>query len=88
MLSDLSVEFSELALSGLARVTDDESRRESLKAALKYYLRRDAQYEGRPCPAFDDRELYLYNFWRCRVLYEVLSTYVWIWSVTLRDEQV
>lgn len=43
MLSDLSVEFPELALSGLARVTDDESRRESLKAALKYYLRRDAQ---------------------------------------------
>jgi hypothetical protein len=88
MLSDLPVEFSDFALAGLARVTEDESKRESLKAALKFYLRRDAQDEGWPCPAFEDRELYLYKFWRCRVLYEVLPSCVWIWSVSPTGERI
>ena len=83
MLSDLPVEFSETALVGLARVVEDEDQRESLKAAIKFYLRRDAEFEGRPCPAFDDRDLFLFGFWHCRILYEVLPQCVFVWSVVL-----
>lgn len=82
MLGDLFVEFSEVSLASLQRVEPDPSRRESIKASLKFYLRRDATREAFPCEAFEDRSIFIYPFaGRFRVLFEI-DERVLIWSVS------
>lgn len=74
------VEFSEVAEAGIKRISEDESKQVTLKESLKWYLRRDAEYRAVPCPAFEDKQLFLYPFSQWRVLFEV-SDMVIIWSV-------
>lgn len=79
---DKKVVFAELALVSMSKLMPDESRRESMKASIAFYLRRDAEVRSIECPAFDDLTLYLFPFNRYRVLFDV-STDVRVWSVTL-----
>lgn len=81
MLNDRRVEFAELALASIERLIEDPSRQESLKASLKYYLRRDAERDARYCPAFPDIATYIFPYWKCRVLFEIRGECVVIWSV-------
>lgn len=81
MLRERRVEFAELALSGIGRLVGDPSKREWLKASLVFYLRRDAEKDARPCPAFPDLELYIFPYWECRILFEIEDDCVVIWSV-------
>lgn len=81
----MRVEFSELAVAGIARELPDPSRQQSCFVHLRFFLRRDHDVHSEVCPAFDDRTLYLYAFGsRWRVLYEVDGADVMVWSFTSR----
>lgn len=80
MRSSKLVEFSDLALAAIRRITSDESKQESLKASLRFYLRRDAEERSYPCLAFDDLPWYVYMFSDWRVLFENGDRIV-IWSI-------
>ena len=59
MLTNCKVVFSELALAGMKKVMPDDSKRESMKASMTWYLRRDAESKSIYCPAFDDLNIYI-----------------------------
>ena len=82
MLNDRRVEFSEFAEAGLHRLIADDSRRAWAKQSMKFYLRRDAEDEAVLCPAFDDRQLFVFAFYKYRVLFEISDQTVHIWSVS------
>ena len=85
----MRVEFSEFALAGIRRALPDESRQQTCRAHLSFFLRRDHENHSFPCPAFIDKQLFVY-FWgiggQWRVVYEVDGTSVLIWSFSNRLE--
>jgi hypothetical protein len=78
---DKRVDFSELALAALRQLVPDDSSRASAVASIGWFLRRDAELQAIKCPAFDDRDLYTYGFWKFRILFEVTDDAVFIWSI-------
>lgn len=87
MLNDAHIEFGEVAIAGLNHLVPDESRRKSLKASIVFYLRRDASERSYTCPAFDDRELYLFPIHTYRILFEISGSKVLVWSIALKTEE-
>jgi hypothetical protein len=81
MQVDKRVEFEELALAALRQLVPDESAQQWAQKSLTWYLRRDAEEQAIRCPAFEDRALYTFVFWKYRVLFEVTTDAILIWSV-------
>lgn len=79
----MNVEFSETALAGIRREIPDESRQKSCVVSLTFYLRRDFADRAELCPAFTDRDLYIYAFQKWRVLFEARGTRIIVWSFIL-----
>lgn len=77
----MQVAFSEIALAGLRRELPNESQRQSLIIAIKFYLRRDHERLSEPCPAFEDIRLFLYQLSKFRILYQAEDGLVFVWSV-------
>lgn len=75
--------FTELSQASMKRLMPDESQRESMKASMTWYLRRDAEGKSIRCPAFDDLDVYIYAFSKYRVLFELREADLRIWSVAL-----
>jgi hypothetical protein len=85
-LNERRVEFSEVALAGLAREIEDESSRDWAKASLKFYLRRDAEDQAYLSDAFDDIDIYIFPFNKWRVTFEVSGDCVFIWTFSRLTE--
>lgn len=81
----MDIEFSEFALTGLRTLVPDHSRQQSAFASLKWYLNKRGALDSRPCPAFENRKLYIYPWGPYRVVYEVSDTF-YIWSILLLSE--
>ena len=80
----MKVEFSKLALTGLARVYPDSEKRESIRLAITFFLRAyDAERKATPLPAFPDKQIYLYPLDRCRIIYELVRDprSIAVWSI-------
>jgi hypothetical protein len=79
------LKFSELALAGAKRLVPDESRRQSLIFAIRFYLERDGHYRSRRCPAFPDRPLWIFGLASFRILYEDTDP-IFVWSIVPATE--
>ena len=74
------LKFSELALAGAKRLVPDESRRQSLIFAIRFYLERDGHFRSRRCPAIPDRPLWIFGLASFRILYEDTDP-IFVWSI-------
>jgi hypothetical protein len=77
------VEFSEIAIAGLCHAMPDENRRKSIEFSIRFFLKspREAIFRSRRCPAFEDKDLYLWPIEQLRVLFEVLDQRIIIWHI-------
>lgn len=81
MPEKLRVEFSELALAGLAKAMLDTDKRKSIEYAIRFFLKDpQAIFRSRRCPAFADLDLYIWPIQEVRVLFEV-TDFAMVWSV-------
>lgn len=75
------VEFSELSLNGLEKIYPDIERRETARHAVEWYVKRDDTLrKSRACPAFEDKNLFVFPLHDMRVLFE-RNGIVRVWSI-------
>ena len=79
------LKFSELALAGAKRLVPDESRRQSLIFAIRFYLERDGHLRSRRCPAFPEKPLWIFGLASFRILYDD-SDPIYVWSILAAAE--
>lgn len=77
--------FSEVALAGMRHLVPDESRRQSLILAIRFYLERDGYFRSRKCPAFPEKSLLIFGLSSFRILYEDTDP-IFVWSVLRASE--
>ena len=82
----MRVIFSELARAGMVQLVEDESCRKSLEHSIIFYLRKEGKTNSRRCPAFEDRELFTYNLWVCRILFEMDENGIVVWTITRQSQ--
>jgi hypothetical protein len=82
----VKIEFSELALAGIRREILDESSQKTCVVHLSFYLRRDYAERAENCPAFPDRDLYLYAFGVWRVLFAIEGDRIVVWSFLIEAQ--
>jgi hypothetical protein len=86
----MEVEFSDLALAGLAKSIQDDERRQLHKLAIKFFLKKpDAERAAFPCPAFQDKNIYLIGLYGLRIMYEVRHSEspIAVWSIQRLSER-
>ena len=82
----VEVQFSEFAFAGIRNLIPDQSRQKSFHASFKWYLERDWENRSVVCPAFADKNLFVFPFGPFRVLFEV-DDRVFVWSVSNLTEK-
>ena len=79
----MRVEFSDLALAGIRKFADDGSKHSGLKHSIAWYVSRHPHHMARRCPAFPDRDLFLFPLGNdMRILYEA-GDIILVWSVLI-----
>lgn len=78
----MKVVFSEVATAGISADVDDDSRRQSAYASLRWYLVRDVPHRAVRHPGFPDRDVYIYALGNTfRVIVELHDRQLIVWSV-------
>jgi hypothetical protein len=78
-----NVVFSDFALRGLEKKFPDPERRLSAKYSIEWHLKRDETLDkSRSCPAFTDKEMYLFPLSDMKILFEKRGDEVLVWSVS------
>jgi hypothetical protein len=82
--SSVDVIFSELALTGLLKAEPNPDRRKSIVLSLQHHLRHpEAPSRCVRLFQFTGSQLYLYSFWKFRVIWEIAPAAIFVWSVSL-----
>jgi hypothetical protein len=80
----VKVSFSELAEAGM-RTSVQPNAIGTARSHLAFYLRRNHDDTSIRLIAFDDISLFVYKFSKYRVIYEVDTSAILVWSFTISD---